>query len=69
MADKEKKKKDDWIRLASKSRAGRFYLFNKATGETQWLPTKQGQESKELQKLESPPKLSSKLKILCYIKS
>ncbi|XP_023296137.2 transcriptional protein SWT1 [Lucilia cuprina] len=54
----EKKKKDDWIRMASKSRPGRFYLFNKATGETQWLPLHQVTESDQ-QKQESPPKLSS----------
>ncbi|XP_065364549.1 transcriptional protein SWT1 [Calliphora vicina] len=55
MENKDKKKKDDWIRLASKSRPGRFYMFNKATGETQWLPLNEVGES---EKQVSPPKLS-----------
>lgn len=60
MENKDKKKKGDWIRLASKSRPGRFYMFNKATGETQWLPLNEVEES-EKQKQDSPPKLSSKM--------
>lgn len=54
----KEKKKSDWIRLASKSRAGRFYLFNKSTGETKWLPLQTSSE-KEC-KFDSPPKLNRK---------
>ncbi|KAM7346596.1 swt1 RNA endoribonuclease [Cochliomyia hominivorax] len=57
MDNKEKKKKDDWIRIASKSRPGRFYIFNKATGETQWLPLKKEDEVDKY-KLDSHIKLS-----------
>lgn len=59
MDNKEKKKKDDWIRLASRSRPGRFYMFNKATGETQWLPL-ENEDGGTKQQKDSPPKLSSK---------
>lgn len=58
MESKEKKKNDNWIRLASKTYPGRFYMFNKATGETEWLPIKESPEGKN--KVESPPKLNRK---------
>ncbi|XP_073833423.1 swt1 RNA endoribonuclease [Musca autumnalis] len=39
MDEKKPKKPDDWIKVQSKSRPGRYYMFNRATGETKWLPT------------------------------
>lgn len=57
MENKEKKR-DNWIRIASKSRPGRFYMFNKATGETEWLPL-ENEGSDKKQKLDTPLKLSS----------
>uniref|UniRef100_A0A1I8P987 PIN domain-containing protein n=1 Tax=Stomoxys calcitrans TaxID=35570 RepID=A0A1I8P987_STOCA len=36
--DKNKlKKTDDWIKAQSKSRPGRYYMFNRSTGETRWI--------------------------------
>ncbi|XP_005186135.1 transcriptional protein SWT1 [Musca domestica] len=37
MDEGKPKKPDDWIKVQSKSRPGRYYLFNRATGENKWL--------------------------------
>lgn len=39
MESSKLKRSDDWIKVQSKSRPGRYYMFNKATGETKWIPT------------------------------
>ena len=65
MENKEKKKKDNWIRLASKTHPGRFYMFNKATGETEWLPIKKDSPEGE-NKIESAPKLNRKWKFIKF---
>ncbi|TMW54289.1 hypothetical protein DOY81_000644 [Sarcophaga bullata] len=56
MESKKKKEKHNWIRLASKTHPGRFYMFNKATGETEWLPLEDSPAGEN--KNESPPKLN-----------
>ncbi|XP_075157390.1 swt1 RNA endoribonuclease [Haematobia irritans] len=59
---KKSKKPDDWIKVQSKSRPGRYYMFNRSTGETKWLTSEAETkisgtlpEKKEEKKINSPP--------------
>lgn len=51
--------KNGWIRCESKSHRGRFYLFNKETGETHWLPLKRDDETRGKKRDTPPLRLSS----------